>query len=55
MLSLASGAVAQFAVQRLFSAQLILDFAAVASCFIAGFKVLIGVVKLVGSLGLPVV
>jgi hypothetical protein len=55
MLSLASSAVAQFAVERLLSADLILDFAAVASCLVAGFEVLVGVMEAVGSLGLPVV
>lgn len=55
MLGLASGAVAQFAVQRLLSANLILDFAAVASCLVAGFEVLIGVVEAVRGLCLPVV
>jgi len=55
MLSLASGAVAQLAVQRLFSTQLVLDFATVAGCLVAGFEMLVGLVKLVRSLGLPVI
>lgn len=55
MLGLASGAVAQFAVQRLLSANLILDFAAVASRLVAGFEVLVGVVEAVRGLCLPVV
>ena len=55
MLSLASGAVAQLAVQWLLSAKLVLDLAAVASSFVAGLEVLVGFVELVGSLGLPVV
>ena len=55
MLGLASGAVAQFAVQRLLSANLILNFATVASRLVAGFEVLIGVVEAVRGLCLPVV
>jgi hypothetical protein len=55
MLGLASGAVAQFAVQRLLSANLILDFATVASRLVAGFEVLIGVVEAVRGFCLPVV
>jgi hypothetical protein len=55
MLGLASGAVAQLAVQWLLSAELVLDLAAVAGGLVAGLKVLVGVVELVRSLGLPVV
>jgi hypothetical protein len=55
MLSLASGAVAQFAVERLLSADLVLDFATVAGCLVAGFKVLVGVVKTVGCFSFPVI
>ena len=55
MLGLASGAVAQLAVQGLLSAELVLDLAAVAGSLVASLEVLIGVVELVGSLGLPVV
>jgi hypothetical protein len=55
MLSLASGAMAQFAVQRLLSANLVLDFATVARCLVAGFEVLVGVVEAVRGLSLPVV
>jgi hypothetical protein len=55
MLGLAGGAVAQLAVQWLFSAQLVLDLAAVACSLVASLEVLIGVVELVRSLSLPVV
>ena len=55
MLGLASGAMAQLAVQWLFSAKLVLDLAAVASSLVARLEVLVGFVELVGSLGLPVV
>lgn len=55
MLGLAGGAMAQLAVQWLFSAQLVLDLAAVAGSLVASLEVLIGLVKLVRSLGLPVV
>jgi hypothetical protein len=55
MLSLASGAMAELAVQWLFSAQLVLDLTAVAGSLVASLEVLIGVVELVGCLGLPVV
>jgi hypothetical protein len=55
VLSLASGAMAQLAVQRLFPAQLILDFATVASSLVASLEVLVRLVELVRRLGLPVV
>lgn len=55
MLGLACSAVAQLAIQWLLSAELVLDFAAVACGFVAGLEVLIGFVNLVGSLGLPVI
>ena len=46
---------AQLAIQWLFSAQLVLDLAAVAGSLVASLKVLIRFVELVGSLGLPVI
>jgi hypothetical protein len=55
VLSLAGGAMAQLAVQWLFSAQLVLDLAAVAGSLVASLEVLIGFMDLVRSLGLPVV
>jgi hypothetical protein len=54
MLCLAGSAMAQLAVQWLLSAQLVLDLAAVAGSLVASLKVLIRLVELVGSLGLPV-
>ena len=55
MLSLASSAVAQLAVQWLFSTQLVLDLAAVAGSLVASFEAVVGFVELVRSFGLPVV
>ena len=55
MLCLAGCAMAQLAVQWLLSAQLVLDFAAVAGSLVASLKVLIGIVELVGSLGFPII
>ena len=55
MLSLACSAMAQLAVQWLLSAQLILDLAAVAGSLVASLEVVIGIMELVGSLGLPVI
>jgi hypothetical protein len=46
---------AQLAVQWLLSAKLVLDLAAVAGSLVASLEVLVGVMELVGSLGLPVV
>ena len=55
MLSLASSAVAELAVQWLLSAELVLDLAAVAGSLVASLEVLVRIVHLVRSLGLPVV
>lgn len=54
VLSLASGAVAQLGVERLLSAQLVLDLAAVAAGLVSGLEVLIGLVDLVRCTLLPV-
>lgn len=55
MLRLAGRAMAQLTVQRLFSAQLILHFAAMAAGLVSRFEVVVRVMDLVRSTLLPVV
>jgi hypothetical protein len=45
---------AQLGVKRLLSAQLVLDFAAVAAGLVSSLEVLVGLVDLVGSTLLPI-
>lgn len=54
VLGLAGGAVAQLGVERLLSAQLVLDLAAVAAGLVSSLEILIGLVDLVWSTLLPV-
>lgn len=55
MLRLASRAVAQLAIQRLFATQLVLNLAAVACSLVASLEVVVLIVHLVRRAELPVV
>ena len=54
VLGLASGAMAQLGVERLLSAQLVLDLAAVTACLVSGLEVLVLLVDLVRCTLLPI-
>jgi len=53
VLFLTGSAMAEFHVQGLFAAYLVLNFSAVAGCRVAGFEIFVAVVNAVGSALLP--